>query len=136
MNMYWVDVLYNNWVQKNLELWRKQFKRHGKCFDYPDHPLYYFNTALDFVRRVNLLRILGDASIFPRNTEGYLASYIANNISYVGGKRAQIRCNEDANGALQLYEVQICFKPNGVTINCEFGYNNCNEDDMINFPLP
>ncbi|XP_038693663.1 intracellular ribonuclease LX-like [Tripterygium wilfordii] len=136
MNMYWLDVVYDNWVRMNLALWRRQFWRHGKCFDYPDHPLYYFNIALDFIRRVNLLQILDDARITHRNREGYLASYIAGNISSAGGKRVQIRCNEDANKVLQLSEVQICFKPNGVAIPCEHGYTDCTENDMINFPLP
>ncbi|XP_038693659.1 ribonuclease S-2-like [Tripterygium wilfordii] len=136
LNMYWIDVVFNNWVEKNLRQWRKQFKKHGKCFDYPDHPSYFFNMALAFVRRVNLLLILDYASITPSNIESYLASHIRNNISNAGGKGVQIRCNEDANGVLQLSEVQVCFQPNGVAIDCAYGYNNCNEDDMINFPLP
>ncbi|XP_038693665.1 ribonuclease S-2-like [Tripterygium wilfordii] len=156
MNMYWLDVVYDNWVRMNLALWRRQFWRHGKCFDYPDHPLYHFNIALDFIRRVNLLQILDDvlsstikcdglgrnkavrarARITPRNREGYLASYIAGNISRAGRKRVQIRCNEDAHKVLQLFEVVICFEPNGVAIPCAHGYIDCTENDMINFPLP
>ncbi|XP_038693664.1 extracellular ribonuclease LE-like [Tripterygium wilfordii] len=124
LNMYWMDVVFNNWVEMNLQQWRKQYKKHGKCFDYADHPSYFFNMALAFVRRVNLLLILDYASITPNNEEeAYLARHIRNNISNAGGgKRVQIRCNEDANGFLQLSEVRVCFKPSGVAIDCPHGY--------------
>ncbi|XP_038686756.1 ribonuclease 1-like [Tripterygium wilfordii] len=123
MKLYWPDVTRCTFSSTTVNFWRIQFARHGMCFDYPNHPIFYFMTTLHLTRKFDIRGILEEGNILPGN------QYVIENILHVIkerlGKVIRIRCNRDSSGRDQLYEIWLCINKYLKLTSCVFPTFGC-----------
>ncbi|KAF5748917.1 putative Ribonuclease 2 [Tripterygium wilfordii] len=138
MDKYWPNVKYHRYFAQNEHFWQYEWEQHGMCFDQSNYPIYYFNTTLNLIRRFNLLDLLITGGIIPNSYHGYDVSSIADIVDNFLQVQVEIRCNEDDQGLIQLYEIAICHLRNDTLTPCPYRFTNCGESDHeeVRFPNP
>lgn len=107
-----ISTMEKNWPSlacpssDGLKFWSHEWLKHGTCSALNQHA--YFQTALDFKTKSNLLQNLNNAGIKPRNGEHYSVESIKNAIEEGVGHTPFIECNVDSQGNHQLYQVYLC----------------------------
>lgn len=89
-----------------VRFWSHEWLKHGTCSALGQRA--YFQTALDFKTKSNLLQNLNNAGIVPRNGEHYSVESIKKAIEEGVGHTPYIECNVDPQGNHQLYQVYLC----------------------------
>ncbi|KAG2702375.1 hypothetical protein I3843_06G080300 [Carya illinoinensis] len=110
-----IPKLHVNWPSlacpssDSTGLWSHEWTKYGTCsmsrYDPTQHS--YFQETLVLKGRANILRILENAGIRP-NGKFYSLAAIKSAIKRTIGHEPWIKCNKDASGKSQLYEVYLC----------------------------
>ncbi|XP_006347247.1 ribonuclease S-F11-like [Solanum tuberosum] len=118
---YFSDKMLNDldkhWIQlkvdqasalKDQRAWKYQYLKHGSCCQKIYNQNTYFSLALHLKDRFDLLRTLQIHRIVPGSS--YTFEEIVDAVKTVTQMDPDIKCTE---GAPELYEIGICFTPNG-----------------------
>ncbi|KAK5795539.1 hypothetical protein PVK06_036808 [Gossypium arboreum] len=120
----------------NVKFWFDEWRKHGTCSDFAQHPLSYFKSAIQL--RTNLNSAMGLTS-----GSTYTVQQVADIVFQHVGASPQISCNTNINNNdLQLGEMFICYgRPGpshlfGTTQNCSnLFFGHCNSGtNIIKFP--
>ncbi|XP_073130616.1 intracellular ribonuclease LX-like [Henckelia pumila] len=87
-----------------IRFWGHEWAKHGTCTSLDQHT--YFQVALDFKKRANLLRILENAGIRPGHF--YSMESMKQAIEDAVGYTPFIECNVDSSGNHQIFQVYMC----------------------------
>ncbi|XP_038688326.1 ribonuclease 1-like [Tripterygium wilfordii] len=123
-----------------MNFWKYQWERHGMCFLHPDRPSFYFQVAINQWKNHNLLNMLNTGGVRPNNRQ-YTRFHIESSIENRLRVAAQIVCNRDVHGTVQLKEINICFMKNASLMACP-QFSNAHRNDpsrrreLIKFPTP
>ncbi|XP_038687573.1 ribonuclease 1-like [Tripterygium wilfordii] len=120
MTTYWPNIKKYTKAVQNLKFWQNEWQKHGMCFAYPDQPILFFQTALNYIKHHNFLEILRKSvpSIVAHNDKDYDRNDIANAITNSTGVSPEILCNRDAQKRDQLLEIRICFYRSNTLMDC------------------
>ncbi|XP_038704768.1 ribonuclease 1-like [Tripterygium wilfordii] len=99
LKIYWHDIVHPQNESRNIENWQYQWEKHGMCFDDPNQPLHYFQTALVRAKSLNILDILSLQKIEVAIKESLRVQPI-------------IVCNDYGGRLLLFEEVHICYHKN------------------------
>nr|GMD15173.1 intracellular ribonuclease LX-like [Ipomoea batatas] len=89
-----------------VRFWSHEWEKHGTCSGLKQHD--YFQKALQFKTKANLLQNLKNAGIEPREGEHYTIEEIKSAIEEGVGFSPFIECNVDPMGNHQVYQVYLC----------------------------
>ncbi|CAH9087303.1 unnamed protein product [Cuscuta epithymum] len=89
-----------------VRFWSHEWEKHGTCSGLNQHD--YFQKALSFKTKANLLQHLNQAGIRPREGKDYSLEEIKAAIKEGVGFDPFIDCNVDSSGNHQLYQVYLC----------------------------
>ncbi|KAL4289466.1 hypothetical protein GQ457_14G001180 [Hibiscus cannabinus] len=104
LNTLWPDLKDPLNPTANRIFWKKEWKKHGKCSDYPQNPLEYFDSALRL--RQNLL--VPDFGLQPGVQ--YSVKQVEQMVKNVVNGYPEIACNKNIHtGAVQLWEIRLCY---------------------------
>ncbi|KAG5631601.1 hypothetical protein H5410_003318 [Solanum commersonii] len=112
-----LNDLDKHWIQlkidqasalKDQPAWKYQYLKHGSCCQKIYNQNTYFSLALRLKDKFDLLRTLQIHRIVPGSS--YTFEEIFDAVKTVTQMDPDIKCTE---GAPELYEIGICFTPNG-----------------------
>ncbi|KAK8578635.1 hypothetical protein V6N13_100462 [Hibiscus sabdariffa] len=104
LNTLWPDLKDPLNPTANRKFWRKEWGKHGKCSDYPQNPLEYFDSALRL--RQNLL--VPDFGLQPGVQ--YSVKQVEQMVKNVVNGYPEIACNKNIHtGVVQLWEIRLCY---------------------------
>lgn len=89
-----------------VRFWTHEWEKHGTCSLLNQHK--YFETSLKLKEKANLLQVLKDAEIEPKNGKFYSVETIKDAIEKGIGYTPFIECNVDPSRNHQLYQVYLC----------------------------
>ncbi|XP_038678452.1 ribonuclease MC-like [Tripterygium wilfordii] len=133
MVRYWPSLPSYDNITASEEFWKLQWEGHGMCSQYPQYPIRYFKTALNFIKHNNLLTILKRGKIYSNN-EYYTRIEISRVLRDFFGARVEIRCSVSRQDALQLSEIRVCIEKWGDPLDCNREFSGCPENEFIQFP--
>ncbi|WVZ66766.1 hypothetical protein U9M48_015947 [Paspalum notatum var. saurae] len=96
---------------RSLEFWSYEWKKHGTCSNLAQHD--YFERALALKAEHDLAAVLAGAGIVPSDTDTYALSSVSDAIARGTGFTANLECNRDADGEVQLFQVYQCVDREG-----------------------
>ncbi|KAJ0988550.1 hypothetical protein J5N97_006906 [Dioscorea zingiberensis] len=102
------------------KFWAHEWDKHGTCSESILDQHSYFQAALKFQKKANLLSILSDAGIAPDGAF-YSTKSIIDAFSNALGVLPSVECNWDESRNPQLYQVYLCVDKHAQDfIDCPF----------------
>nr|AAA50306.1 S11 [Solanum chacoense]AAB30528.1 self incompatibility [Solanum chacoense] len=109
LDKHWIQLKIDQAsARKDQPAWKYQYLKHGSCCQKIYNQNTYFSLALRLKDRFDLLRTLQIHRIVPGSS--YTFEEIFDAVKTVTQMDPDIKCTE---GAPNLYEIGICFTPNG-----------------------
>ncbi|KMZ72712.1 Ribonuclease NW [Zostera marina] len=120
-----------------LKFWSHEWNKHGTCSESILDQHTYFQTALDFKKKLDPLQILQNAGIEPADGSSYSLSSISQALAQgVGGHEVGIQCNVDLSGNAQLFQLYFCLdQAASEIIPCPNSPSSTCSSDGIEFPV-
>ncbi|XP_038715837.1 ribonuclease 1-like [Tripterygium wilfordii] len=130
----WPDVEFYLNETKTDDFWKYQWVKHGMCFKHPTNPKIYFQTTINIPKTYNFLQILNQGGYNPDNGF-YNATKMATTVNDALGVDAELRCNKNTLGNVQLHEIWVRLNRTDVLIPIgRPSTGNCPTDKLIQFP--
>nr|BAA10892.1 ribonuclease (RNase LC2) [Luffa aegyptiaca] len=120
LDVVWPDVVTGN----NTGFWEHEWNKHGSCSESQFNQTLYFQTAINMMNKVNLLKALGKGGI--TSDERTKSSQTMQKVLLAQfGNQPFLRCKK-VGQQFWLLEIVMCFKDDGVTmINCQPSKVSC-----------
>ncbi|XP_020207751.1 ribonuclease 1 [Cajanus cajan] len=119
----------------NKRFWKHEWDKHGTCSVKNLDQHAYFEAALNFKDRVDLLQILLYNGIKP-DGNFYSVVSITEAIKEATGFEPGITCNTDPSGNRQLHEIYLCADTSASNfIECPILPNGKSCSEKVEFPI-
>ncbi|XP_057496603.1 ribonuclease 1-like [Actinidia eriantha] len=141
-----LNDMKNSWrnhlmTRKYNELWKHEWITHGSCLNTFKTSTEYFTLATNVMEKIwknfgkkELHEVFASEGLVPSGIP-YDFQRFAKTIEIKSQNHlvVELRCNNDANRALQLYEIIFCVNLQGELKNCTFYAHGCYAN-LINYP--
>ncbi|KAE8700083.1 hypothetical protein F3Y22_tig00110562pilonHSYRG00061 [Hibiscus syriacus] len=104
MHYLWPNLKNPTDTQAKEIFWEHEWDAQGKCSAYPMDPLRYFESGL------RLTQNLPNPDFSLQSTRFYTVQDILNKVRQDVHFGAEISCNRNRTGTVQLFEIHLCYE--------------------------